>query len=413
MESPERWHIRNVLRVAADVDRIGNRAERILRQAAYSAARQLSLGTGPATRQALEAQLAQIFLILQEAGTDSYNQFIDDLAKRVSPWSRQSSAEIRATISQAVDDGIISQEIGRTGAAAGITTSGIQQSIVLSQAALQTTATMGPLQLAVVGGSKQPYSIGREFARAFIEPDGSTTQQAFEKAVRSMQDKFDQAVKAAVINGQTNTELVNELLGEGRGITGTLAPNLRQVNTAARTGANSVANAIQNVQLQDNEIIEYVRYTATLDNRTSPICRSLDGKVYEKGDSPNPPLHWNCRSTLLAHVPGRERGSRSMTMAVVEDDGKVRYRGAYGPQDGFTEQQKRLLELNKSGNPPDYNTWLKAQPEAAQQDILGKKGAERFSRSGSLTRSATPSTKKQLATLPKPVPASKQRQPRV
>jgi len=44
-----------------------------------------------------------------------------------------------------------------------------------------------------------------------------------------------------------------------------------------------------------------VEYLAVMDNRTTDICRSLDGKTWPVGspDVKVPPLHWNCRSQLL------------------------------------------------------------------------------------------------------------------
>lgn len=407
--SPDALVIRNAIKIAADVDRIGDRAEKLLRQAAVKAARGLTVGAGPATRKALRAQLAQIYRILDGAGVASYEQFVSDLEKRISPWTKQSAAEVKATIQTGIDDGLIAQGTSSAGAAAGMTSSQVANTALISQTALRNAAAMGPIELTVIG-SKKNYSLGREFARAFLEPDGSTTQQAFDKAVRGLEDKFDVAVKSAVVSGQTTQDLVKELIGDGKQAPGAIDPILRQVNAAARTGAQHVANAVQSVQLNENEMVDFVRYSATLDQRTSPICRALDGKVYKKGDSPQPPLHWNCRSTLVAHVPGRERGSRSMTMAVVED-GKIKYRGAYGDQSKFTAKQKDLLAQNRSGIPPTYDDWLKAQPAAAQQAILGRKGAERFQRNGSLTRSASPATKRKLAQLPDPVPASRQRAP--
>lgn len=51
--------------------------------------------------------------------------------------------------------------------------------------------------------------------------------------------------------------------------------------------------------------IEQYEFLATLDNRTSPICQELDGKVFNIKDAvPGknyPPMHPNCRSTTVCH----------------------------------------------------------------------------------------------------------------
>lgn len=42
-----------------------------------------------------------------------------------------------------------------------------------------------------------------------------------------------------------------------------------------------------------------VVFSAVLDERTTPLCESLDGIIYLLGDAPEPPLHIWCRSMLL------------------------------------------------------------------------------------------------------------------
>ena len=41
---------------------------------------------------------------------------------------------------------------------------------------------------------------------------------------------------------------------------------------------------------------------ATLDSRTSPICKRLDGRKFEYNKGPTPPQHFNCRSTTVPVV---------------------------------------------------------------------------------------------------------------
>jgi len=69
------------------------------------------------------------------------------------------------------------------------------------------------------------------------------------------------------------------------------------------------SNAVQLFQtayyfeiVQNKEQYPAVRYTATLDNRTTEFCRSYHGKIFRVGDSITefvaPPNHFNCRSYL-------------------------------------------------------------------------------------------------------------------
>lgn len=45
------------------------------------------------------------------------------------------------------------------------------------------------------------------------------------------------------------------------------------------------------------------QFVAILDNRTTKLCRSLDGKRYKLGEGPIPPLHMNCRSNRVIVLP--------------------------------------------------------------------------------------------------------------
>ena len=73
-----------------------------------------------------------------------------------------------------------------------------------------------------------------------------------------------------------------------------------------------VRTEIAKVQCEANEVwakqhnIKKQMFCATLDKRTSKICQSLDGKIYDFDDEDKkiPPLHPNCRSCLIDIVDG-------------------------------------------------------------------------------------------------------------
>lgn len=54
---------------------------------------------------------------------------------------------------------------------------------------------------------------------------------------------------------------------------------------------------------QENEdIVSYGIYVATLDSNTTPICMSLHGNRYAIDDGPRPPQHYNCRSQFILEM---------------------------------------------------------------------------------------------------------------
>jgi hypothetical protein len=46
--------------------------------------------------------------------------------------------------------------------------------------------------------------------------------------------------------------------------------------------------------------VERYRYVAVMDERTTDICRGLNGQIFDFADptAPRPPQHWNCRSHI-------------------------------------------------------------------------------------------------------------------
>lgn len=112
----------------------------------------------------------------------------------------------------------------------------------------------------------------------------------------------------------------------------------RDVETIAITAVKHIGSvARQEFHKQNPGVIAEERWNAVLDGRTSEICRSRDGKVYEVGKGPQPPAHPRCRSTRVGIDPD------------------------------YPPPRKRT-----------YDQWLRDQSEAVQDDILGKAKADLF-----------------------------------
>ena len=64
--------------------------------------------------------------------------------------------------------------------------------------------------------------------------------------------------------------------------------------TLAQTAISSISNgARERVWRENSDIVEQSRYTATLDSKTTPRCRSWDGNLYDIDKGPQPPTHPN------------------------------------------------------------------------------------------------------------------------
>jgi len=100
----------------------------------------------------------------------------------------------------------------------------------------------------------------------------------------------------------------------------------------ARTQTNSVYNAAHVHTYTAEPLIECVQFVARLDSRVSEQCRSYDGTIWKLSDSSlrRPPLHFNCRSRLVAW-PYSYPGNRDFTKM----------------SDGTTNTYSQLAEVNK------------------------------------------------------------------
>lgn len=112
-------------------------------------------------------------------------------------------------------------------------------------------------------------------------------------------------VKKTIVKGIRRNESyqkvvknLNNLVSGGKGYKRTR--NVLRGETA-RVVAESTAQALEQAGLEQYEFI------ATLDDRTTQICRDLDGKVFyikdmEVGKNCNP-MHFGCRSTVAGYFP--------------------------------------------------------------------------------------------------------------
>ncbi len=192
-------------------------------------------------------------------------------------------------------------------------------------------------------------------------PNGAVVEKAFRGIADSQADLITSQVRIGITEGESMSKIGRRLRGRLRfganqemtakaqrlaGGTGTKLAN-NQVMAVVRTTVNQVQNAAsQSVYQANSDITAKYQYVATLDSRTSLICASLDGQIFEYNKGPIPPQHFNCRST---------------TVPVLDDD----------------ELERMFPDTRPSatGRVPqntNYGTWLKDNP-AIQTKTLGNK----------------------------------------
>ena len=261
----------------------------------------------------------------------------------------------------------------------GVTRSAVN-TVEISPQFAQSVVTTDPTQInvvalsddlfAAVNGAPQTFSLTAAQGATITLPNGEVVSKAFRGIATSQSERFSQVVRNGLLTGETTPDIAKRLIGnlqfgEKAKTVGQLAAAGgqatqvadNQILTLIRTSINQVANtASQQVYEANQDITQKYRYVATLDTRTSAICRALDGKEFEYGKGPMPPQHFNCRSTTVPVINYKELGfSPPPPARRASMDGQV--------------------PANES-----YGEWLKKQPRTTQADVLGPGKVAYFNR---------------------------------
>lgn len=213
---------------------------------------------------------------------------------------------------------------------------------------------------------------------------------------------LQRAVSLAILQGESIDSLVRRIRGTRANNynDGILTTTTRNAEALARTAVSHVSNAARELMWEANsEIVRALRWTSTLDGRTSSVCQGRDGKLAPVGDSllepselplippgARPPAHFNCRSVMVAVLDGVAIAGNRPFVA----DARVRAERERQFRQEAKKQNKDIREIRQNwadtrvGQVPsetDYTAWLKRQSKDFQDDVLGPARAKLF-RSG-------------------------------
>ncbi|URM40036.1 minor capsid protein [Acinetobacter sp. AS23] len=131
---------------------------------------------------------------------------------------------------------------------------------------------------------------------------GALVDELLSKIAESARLKVEYAIRDGISSGKTNQEIVQRIRGTKRlnYEDGILTSTKYDIDRTVRTVRSHVANQAY-LDIFNRIGFEYVKLVATLDGRTSKLCASLDGSVWEINDPAKrvPPLHPHCRSILV------------------------------------------------------------------------------------------------------------------
>ena len=186
-----------------------------------------------------------------------------------------------------------------------------------------------------------------------LEPNRSyTINEALTEYSGRKSRQIVQTVRDGVTLGQTSQEI-------SANVKNLTKLQQRQAATLARTITNYVSIQAREVVMRENsDITDSYKWIATLDGRTSLICASRDQQVFkESNDSPKPPAHFNCRSTITP---------------MVKDELDLGL-GVEGRRPAVSDKGVKQVSGNTT-----YELWLKRQSRAFQTEVLGVARARLF-----------------------------------
>ena len=229
------------------------------------------------------------------------------------------------------------------------------------------TAVLSDSLEEIVSGPAKAMKLTARQGAAIRMPDGRSIGKAFRGLAEQQAQIFATTVQDGLLSGESTQAIARTLIGEGLEFS-TKAKSIRQlaqaggqmtkmathqVRTLVRTSVNATSNvASQRVYRANPTVTKRYRWLATLDEKTSPICKSLDQQVFEYGKGPTPanPPHFNCRST---------------TVPVVDWDGLS---SKYGID--LTPPRSRAKRPSATGGVPlgtSYGKWLHDQRPAGKK----------------------------------------------
>jgi SPP1 gp7 family putative phage head morphogenesis protein len=218
------------------------------------------------------------------------------------------------------------------------------------------------------------------------------------------QGRITEAVQLGMVQGEDIPSIVKRV---------TTATDMTRRNAEAvvRTGVNHVSNQARESFFEANDgVVEALRWTSTLDGRTSPICRARDGHfaVIKEGvdlspllepPTARPPAHVGCRSVMTAVLDAEGIADKIGDRPFVRDARTRRQREKDFRAEARAddpEKWKRMTPAERNAAIKDkrvswtkenvgtvpatttYDEWMRKQSLEFQNEVLGVQKAQAF-----------------------------------
>lgn len=206
------------------------------------------------------------------------------------------------------------------------------------------------------------------YAAAMARPfQGKLLKEALKDIETAKAIRIRDAIRMGFVEGETIGQMVRRLRGTRalKYADGLMEIDRRGAEALVRTAVNHTANyARQAVFEANSDLVEEWQFLSVIDGRTSAPCRGLSGKTFPIGKGPQPPRHWNCRSTAVPVLKSAWE--------------------ALGLSKSDIEPSTQASMDGQIAGDITYGQWLRGKPAEFQDEILGVTKGRLF-REGGLT----------------------------
>ena len=382
MSEPEAFY-----RQAIDLNRYSNHVAlnvmRAYNDIVIDATRKLSdVGTlNPREAARLNALLAQTAESLQTWADDSSVYMIQELQGLAKLEADFASGQLKKVVKADLASGVKTVEI----------TPDFARAVVMSDPTDISAAVLSSnLEQQIAGVSPGVGTLDAAKGSALIFPNGKNLGTSFRQIAESSAARFRKTVQNGMLTGENMRDMVKRLRGDLRfadtaDITRTIKKGGEmttlsdaQIRTLIRTAVTQMTtNVDREFFAANSDVIGGYRYRATLDLRTTAICRSLDGRVFKFGKGPEPPQHFGCRSRIIFITKAEAEGDVPQQGSRAALGGRVPVDTTYGAWLKGLSQQQQNEALGGAKKGDIFRNLLKKEsPDAALAKFVSNDGSE-------------------------------------
>ncbi len=210
---------------------------------------------------------------------------------------------------------------------------------------------------------------------------------------KALQDKFLHQMRMGYSLGEDVDTLARRVRGT-KDAAGIMSVSKREADALVRSSVQTISNAARIEGFKQLPgVVKGIQWIATLDSRTTPICKALDRKVWSLPDLkpqghnkvfPGPTAHWNCRSTQIPWLRKfdelfgqriEQLGDKTLQEAV---EAKLREKGWSEERIAKYRANSRASMDGQVSENLDYDGWLRGKSDQFVLKTLGKQRGRMF-----------------------------------